>query len=50
MSARILPKSAKDGTYLEITFMKYMYDQYCSRIIRVNAWNTLFDMFYHEIK
>ncbi len=44
MSVTIMPRCRKDGTYLEITFMKY--DQYYPRILGVNAQNTLFHIFY----
>ncbi len=44
MSATIMARHLKDGTYLQITFMKY--DQYYPRILGVNAQNTLFHIFY----
>ncbi len=44
MSATIMPIHLKDGTYLQITFMKY--DQYCPQILAVNAQNILFHIFF----
>ena len=43
MSATIMPIHLKDGTYLQITFMKY--DQYCPPILGVNTQNILFHIF-----
>ncbi len=43
MSATTMPIHVKDGTYLQITFTKY--DQYCLRIVGLNAQNTLFTYF-----
>ncbi len=34
----------KNGTYLQITFMKY--DKYCPRILGDKAQNTLFHIFF----
>ncbi len=48
MSATIMPIHLKDGTYLQITFMKY--DQCCLRILRVNPQNTLFHIFFRKVE
>ena len=40
MSAAIIPIHLEDGTYLQLTFLKY--DQYCKQILRVGVQNTLF--------
>ncbi len=43
MSSPTMLIHLKDGTYLQITFMKY--DPYYPRILGVKAQNTLFHIF-----
>ncbi len=47
MPATIIPKHLEDGTYLEITFMKY--HQYCLWMLAVNAQNTLFRLLFVKL-
>ena len=47
-SARIMLIHLKDGTYLQITFMKY--DQYCPQILGVDARNILFHIFFRKVE
>ena len=44
--ATTMPIHLKDGTYLQITFMKY--DKYCPRILGDKAENTLFHIFFPQ--
>ena len=48
MPVTIMTIQFKDGSCLQITFMKY--DQYCPRILGVNIQSTLFQTFSRKVE